>query len=258
MLERELFGSDSTPGVFGHEQGATVFLDEVGELPPALQARLLVAMEEADDRVRVVAATESDLQLAVDAGRMRDDLFYRLSVITLRVPTLRERSDDIPLLAMHFVKQYAVRERKYIRGFSDRALGVLMGFDWPGNVRQLEASIEHAVVLCRDREIEPRDLPSELMQPQRPANQAPVVPGSTLAEIERHAILETLEHVGGSTRRTAQILGISARKVQYRLHEYRERDPSGVPAVSRTSADSGATQRTKTTSAARPQADPTK
>jgi DNA-binding NtrC family response regulator len=103
-------------------------------------------------------------------------------------------------------------------------------------VRQLEAALERAVVLCQAREIEPKELPRELMQPARASDEAPRIPGATMAEIERYAILKTLEHVGGSTRRAAEILGISTRKIQYRLNEYRERDPSGVPVVARRDA----------------------
>jgi two-component system response regulator HydG len=238
MLETELFGDK---GRFAEAAGGTLFLDDVVELPMAAQVRLLGLVQEQQVSgraldVRIVAATHVDLHREVLAGRFREDLFYRLNVITLRVPTLRERREDIPLLASHFLKRLAAKNHKYIRGFSDRALGVLLGFDWPGNVRQLEAAIERAVVLCQTREIEPKDLPRELMQPQRASDEAPRIPGATMAEIERYAILKTLEHVGGSTRRAAEILGISTRKIQYRLNEYRERDPSGVPVVARRDA----------------------
>jgi DNA-binding NtrC family response regulator len=242
MLETELFGDKGGgKGRFAEAAGGTLFLDDVVELPLPAQVRLLNYMQEQqaagkDLDVRVIAATNVDLHREVLAGRFREDLYYRLNVITLRVPTLRERREDIPLLASHFLKRHAAKNHKYIRGFSDRALGVLLGFDWPGNVRQLEAAIERAVVLCQAREVEPKDLPRELMQPQRASDEAPRIPGATMAEIERYAILKTLEHVGGSTRRAAEILGISTRKIQYRLNEYRERDPSGVPVVARRDA----------------------
>ncbi|MCA9711118.1 MAG: sigma-54-dependent Fis family transcriptional regulator, partial [Myxococcales bacterium] len=253
MLEAMLFGhrkgaftgaSDAGEGFFRAADGGTLLLDEIAEMPLNLQAKLLRALQEGEVvpvgatrpikiDVRIVAAANRELALEVEQGRFREDLFYRLNVITLRVPTLRERREDIPLLAMHFLRRHAAKNHKYIRGFSDRALGVLLGFDWPGNVRQLESGIERAVVLCQGREIEPKELPREFMQPQRTSDEAPKVPGSTMAELERYAILKTLEHVGGSTRRAAEILGISTRKIQYRLNEYRERDPSGVPAVVR-------------------------
>ena len=259
MLEAELFGDgegSDRKGRIGEASGGTLFLDDVAEIPLPAQVRLLNYLQEQQASVdeasgaspeaskasggaldvRVIAATGIDLHREVLAGRFREDLYYRLNVITLRVPTLRERREDIPLLASHFLKRYAAKNHKYIRGFSDRALGVLLGFDWPGNVRQLESAIERAVVLCQTREVEPKDLPRELMQPQRASDEAPKIPGATMAEIERYAILKTLEHVGGSTRRAAEILGISTRKIQYRLNEYRERDPSGVPAVARRDA----------------------
>jgi two-component system response regulator HydG len=238
MLETELFGdgTEDRKGRFVEAAGGTLFLDDVGEIPLATQVRLLSVLQDhagGADHLRVIAASSQDLHREVLAGRFREDLYYRLNVITLRVPTLRERREDIPLLAMHFLKRHAAKNHKYIRGFSDRALGVLLGFDWPGNVRQLEAGIERAVVLCQGREIEPKELPREFMQPQRASDETPKIPGATMAELERYAILKTLEHVGGSTRRAAEILGISTRKIQYRLNEYRERDPSGVPAVVR-------------------------
>jgi DNA-binding NtrC family response regulator len=241
LLETELFGDDGAhKGRFAEAVGGTLFLDDVSEISLPTQVRLLGLMQEqqakGDLAVRVIATTGVDLHREVLAGRFREDLYYRLNVITLRAPTLRERREDVPLLASHFLKRHAAKNHKYIRGFSDRALGVLLGFDWPGNVRQLEAAIERAVVLCQGREIEPKDLPRELMQPQRASDEAPRIPGATMAEIERYAILKTLEHVGGSTRRAAEILGISTRKIQYRLNEYRERDPSGVPVVARRAA----------------------
>lgn len=238
LLEVELFGDGSAPdrkGRMAEAAGGTLFLDDVDRIPLATQVRLLSSLQDQPEGggVRVIAASSQDLNREVLAGRFREDLFYRLNVITLRVPTLRERREDIPLLAMHFLKRHAAKNHRYIRGFSDRALGVLLGFDWPGNVRQLEAGIEHAVVLCQGHEVEPKDLPREFMSPQRSSDEAPRIPGASMSEIERYAILKTLEHVGGSTRRAAEILGISTRKIQYRLNEYRERDPSGVPAVAR-------------------------
>jgi DNA-binding NtrC family response regulator len=241
VLERELFGYGKE-GMFAKAQGGTLLLDDVAELPLRTQARLLRALQDrvfepagstapVELDVRIVATTDRDLQADVEAGRFREDLFFRLNVITLRTPTLRERRDDLPLLAMHFLRWHAAKNRKPIRGFSDRALGVLMSYDWPGNVRQLETSIERAVVLCRGSEIEPKDLPRDIMAHGRSSDEAPRIPGTSMEELEKYAILKTLEHVGGSTRKAAEILGISTRKIQYRLSEYRESDPSGLPAV---------------------------
>jgi DNA-binding NtrC family response regulator len=251
VLEHQLFGyrkgafpgaDEAQEGLLAKARGGTLFLDEVTELPLHTQATLLRALQErtrppqcsdgpAELEARIVATSQHDLQAAVDAGRFREDLLFRLEVITLRTPTLRERREDLPLLAMHFLRRHAARNRKPIRGFSDRALGVLMSYDWPGNVRQLETSVERAVVLCRGTEVEPKDLPRDLMGHGRSSDEAPKIPGTSMEELEKYAILKTLEHVGGSTRKAAEILGISTRKIQYRLSEYRETDPSGLPAV---------------------------
>jgi DNA-binding NtrC family response regulator len=209
-------------------------LDEIGDMPLATQVKLLRFLQDREFErvggdetlradVRVIAATEKDLEREVHEGRFREDLFYRLDVISLRTPPLAQRREDIPALAQHFLDQHAAHNRKGIRGFSDRALRVLLNADWPGNVRQLDNCIERAVVLCQSAEIEPRHLPREIMQ-HRTTDEAPPIPGSSMAELERYAILKTLEHVRGSTSKAAEILGISPRKIQYRLAEYRGRE----------------------------------
>ena len=253
VLEAELFGAEAgalegaprRDGALTRADGGTVFLDEVGELPASLQIKLLRFMQDGKFErlgseqsesagVRIVAATDRDLHEDVAAGRFRDDLYYLLNVITLRVPTLRQRWEDLPALAMHFLQKYARLSRKPIRGFNDRALRVLLHHDWPGNVRQLEHCVERAVVLCQGREIEPKHLPKEVMTHTESSDEMPMIPGASMADIEKYAILTTLEHVRGSTSKAAEILGISPRKIQYRLAEYREADPSGVPAVTST------------------------
>lgn len=251
VLESELFGhekgaftgaTDRRDGRLSKADGGTLFLDEVAEISMATQVKLLRFLQEREFErvgsdtpesvdVRIVAATHKDLQAEVAAGNFREDLFYRLNVICLRMPTLRERTEDIPLLAMHFLRRHAARNRKDLRGFSDRTLEVLQAFDWPGNVRQLENCVERAVVMCNEYEIEPRHLPREVLGKARDADAMPVVPGASLAELERYAILQTLESVGGSTSRAAKILGTSPRTIQYRMNEYREQTPSGKPAV---------------------------
>jgi DNA-binding NtrC family response regulator len=244
MLERELFGyeagafagaAERREGRFVQAAGGTLFLDEVADLPMATQAKLLRALQEGSIErvggsesvkidVRLVAASDRELHEEVQHGAFREDLFYRLNVICVRVPTLRERRDDIPLLAMHFLKRHNRANNKGVAGFTERALGVLLNFDWPGNITQLENCIERAVVLARGEEVEPRELPRELMTAGRAGDEMPSVPGASLRELERFAILKTLEHVGGSTSKAARILGISPRKIQYRLNEYREED----------------------------------
>lgn len=250
-LESELFGHEdgALAGSTGAHDGAvtraeegTLFLDEVHELPAAVQIKLLRLLQEHEYQrlgsdevrtaaVRVVVATSHELEAAVEREEFRGDLYYQLQAVTIRVPPLRQRRDDVPVLAMHFLQEFASSSHKSIRGFNDRALRVLTSYDWPGNVRQLEHVVEHAVAICQGWEIEPRHLPRDVMHVEAPQADRPEIPGASMAEIERHAILTTLEHVRGSTSKAAEILGISPRKIQYRLAEYREADPSGVPAV---------------------------
>ncbi|MDC0723491.1 sigma-54-dependent transcriptional regulator [Nannocystis bainbridge] len=225
-LTEELFGAESR--VLAAHRG-TLLLTDVDALPPALQARLLGLLQDRcvtrlggarlEIDVRVVA-TSRDLAGAVASGRFRQDLAERLAVVGLRVPALRERRDDIPLLAAHFVQRHARRLGKTVTGCAERVLQILFGLDWPGNARQLETCIERAVILARGREIEPRDLPREFTAATADHRGAPVIPGASLWDIERYAILQTLEHTGGSTSKAARILGISPRKIQYRLNEY--------------------------------------
>ncbi|MEE9384056.1 MAG: sigma-54 dependent transcriptional regulator [Nannocystaceae bacterium] len=241
VLESELFGhekgaftgaSGRREGRFKQADGGTLFLDEVGDVPAAAQVRLLRFLQERQFErvggnetievdVRIVAATHRDLMAEVGAGRFREDLYYRLNVITVRAPSLRERADDIPLLLSHFLTLYAAKNHKTILGFRDRTLQALIRYGWPGNVRQLENCVERAVVLCQGREIEPRHLPPEVFKAVSGKDEVPVVPGASLAEMERYMILRTLEHVGGSTNKASEILGISPRKIQYRMSEYR-------------------------------------
>lgn len=246
-LEREVFGAEQDgqiqrDGLLAEANGGTLYVDEISEMPIGLQAKLLHFLqdrsfvrvggtERQSSDVRVIASTHHDLERLVREGRFRDDLYYRLNVVALRMPSLRERRDDVPLLAMHFLRKSASEAGKALSGFSERALGVLLNFDWPGNIRQLENCIERAAVVARSTEVEPRDLPRELMQKQRSDEAMPTIPGASLRELERFAILRTLEHVGGSTSKAAKILGISPRKIQYRLNEYRATPQSGVPAV---------------------------
>jgi DNA-binding NtrC family response regulator len=247
-FEKALFGHKESGSVvregrLKEADGGTLVLADVEEMPPTVQARLLRYLQDhkfervgdsepVSADVRVVASTSKDLERLVKAGKFREDLYYRLGVVSLRTPSLRERRDDIPLLAMHFLKRSAQKAHKHVVGFSERALGVLLGSDWPGNIRQLEHCVERAVVMSRAGEIEPRDLPRELMTRMRGDDTAPTIPGASLRELERYAILRTLEHVGGSTSKAAKILGISPRKIQYRLNEYRATPQSGVPSVS--------------------------
>ncbi|MBV9948754.1 MAG: sigma-54-dependent Fis family transcriptional regulator, partial [Myxococcales bacterium] len=160
-----------------------------------------------------------DLGAEIRRGTFRDDLFYRLNVVTIELPPLRERRGDIPALASFFLRRYAVENGKSIETFSDDALGLLLEYRWPGNVRELENVIERAVVLCDGPRIEKKQLPPSVV-PGGERDAPPTIPGSTIADLERYAILKTLEACGGSTSKAATVLGVSPRKIQYKLHEY--------------------------------------
>jgi len=242
LLESELFGHErgSFTGAVGRREGrfeladgGTLFLDEIGEIPPSTQVKLLRALQQREFErvggtetlkvdVRVVAATNRDLTEEVKGGRFREELFYRLNVVTITLPPLRKRKGDIPALVSHFIDKYAKSYGKEVRALGPGTLTALLAHDWPGNVRELENAIERAVVLCRDGQLTLDDLPSPLRagRARVPASSY-VGGGTTLREMERDAILRTLALTGGSTVRAAKILGISARKVQYRLKEYR-------------------------------------
>jgi DNA-binding NtrC family response regulator len=240
LLEVELFG-DTTPSGAGArrregriEQAhhGTLFLDEVSEIPPALQVRLLRFLQDGElERVgaseavradvRVIAATHLDLAALVAQGSFRDDLYYRLNVVSISLPALRDRAGDVPILAARFLAKFTERNGRQVVGFSDEALEALSRYSWPGNVRELENAVERAVVVCPVERIRKKDLPSAVLGPvTAPSHDVPPIPGTTLAELERYAILRTLEICGGSTSRAAEMLGISPRKIQYKLHEY--------------------------------------
>jgi DNA-binding NtrC family response regulator len=246
LLESELFGHEKgaftgamgrRDGRFQQADGGTLFLDEIGEISPAIQVKLLRFLQQREFErvggnqtikvdVRIVAATHRDLAQEVREGRFREDLFYRLNVVTIDTPPLRARVSDIPLLATRFLQRFAAENGKELRGFSDEALQRLTQYTWPGNVRELENAVERAVVVCRHHEVRAQDLSPHIVKTTaRPEDGLPVVPGASLAELERYAILKTLEHTGGSTSRAAEILGISPRTIQYRLHEYADARP---------------------------------
>jgi two-component system NtrC family response regulator/two-component system response regulator HydG len=241
LLESELFGHEkgSFTGAVGRREGrfeladqGTLFLDEIGEISASLQIKLLRALQQREFErvggtqtlkvdVRVVAATNRDLAAEVKAGRFREDLYYRLNVVAVTLPPLRQRKGDIPALVNHFIDKYGTNYGKEIRGLAPGTLNALLRYDWPGNVRELENVIERAVVLAPGPQLTADDLPATLRGP-RPADRSSesLIPGATLYDVEREAILRTLEMVDGSTSRAAEVLGISVRKIQYRLKEY--------------------------------------
>jgi two-component system NtrC family response regulator/two-component system response regulator HydG len=245
LLESELFGHEkgSFTGAIGRREGrfeladgGTIFLDEIGDISPALQVKLLRVLQQREFErvggtttlkvdVRVVAATNKDLAAEVKAGRFREDLYYRLNVVPVTLPPLRKRKSDIPALVAHFIERYNELHGKQVRGLAPGTLNALLSYDWPGNVRELGNVVERAVVLARGTELTSDDLPPTLRGP-RPRDRSPdsLIPGATWYEIEREAILRTLEMVDGSTSRAAEVLGISVRKIQYRLKEYAQQD----------------------------------
>jgi two-component system response regulator HydG len=209
LVESELFGhmrgaftgaTATRPGLFETADRGTLFLDEVGDLPPLAQVKLLRALQEGEVKrvgsnetkhvdVRVIAATNVDLTSRIAAGRFREDLYYRLNVVAISLPPLRERREDIPLLAYHFLQKYAARSNASIRRFSPEAMQVLESHRWPGNVRELENAIEHSVVFCKDGVIQPTDLPFSRKQstspepPLQPVAAAPDSSGGQLSDL---------------------------------------------------------------------------
>jgi DNA-binding NtrC family response regulator len=248
LLESELFGHEkgsftgalyARAGRFEMADGGTLFLDEIGDISPTVQIKLLRFLEEREFErvggnrtykvdVRIVCATHRDLKKKLEEGTFREDLYYRLNVIEIQIPPLRERGEDIPVLALHFMKRYAAANGKDVSGISDEALALLLGHQWPGNVRELENAIERAVVLTSEPILTPGHFPtvrrigSDVGPAGGSAGLGVAIPGSTFADIEREAILRTLESVGGSTSRAASLLKISARKIQYKLKEYHD------------------------------------
>ena len=237
LLESELFGHEKgaftgadrrRAGRFEQAHGGTLFLDEVGEIPAATQVKLLrVLQERAFERVggnetievdvRLIAATNRDLAEDVRQGRFREDLYYRLNVVHIEMPPLRLRGSDVLVLADHFLRRFAQENKKRVEGFDDDARAKIVAHRWPGNVRELENAIERAVVLCEGSLIVGDDLPIDVAPAPKNALR---VPGATMAELERYAILTTLEATNGSTTKAAEMLDISVRTIQYRLHEY--------------------------------------
>ncbi|HEU5061304.1 MAG TPA: sigma-54 dependent transcriptional regulator [Kofleriaceae bacterium] len=243
LLESELFGHERgaftgaqarRDGRFQQADGGTLFLDEIGDISPSVQVKLLRFLQEREFErvggnqtikvdVRIVAATNADLHQRVQAGKFREDLYYRLNVVSIEIPPLRDRPGDIPLLAVHFLRKYAAENHRAVTGFTDDALAQLVHHAWPGNVRELENAVERAVVTCRGEEVRSEDLGLPTVAGRSaasPADHLPEIGTATMADFERYAILGTLALVGGATSRAAAILGISARTIQYRLREY--------------------------------------
>jgi DNA-binding NtrC family response regulator len=259
ILEAELFGyekgaftgADSRKiGLFEQASGSTLFLDEVGDLKRDLQVKLLRTLQEREilrvggtERVkvdaRIIAATNQDLERAVREGRFREDLYYRLNVIPITLPALRERRTDIPLLVEHFLRKYS--EGRAAKPVNEEALKMLMGYDWPGNVRQLESVIERAVLLSEGESIGADDLPGAVRaRISTTANPIAIeIPdtGIDIEAVERSLILKALDKAQGNVTRAARLLGLTRRTLQYRLEKMQDA-PNGAPAI-RNGAEEG-------------------
>jgi DNA-binding NtrC family response regulator len=249
LLESELFGHEKGAFTGAHErrigrfeqaQGGTLFLDEIGEIDATLQIKLLRFLgERTFERVgsnktltadvRLVAATNKELAALVQAGTFREDLYFRLSVVPIRLPPLRERLGDVPLLAHHFLREMAAENGKTVTDFTAEALEALLAHRWPGNVRELRTAIEHAVVLCKGDRITARDLPASvrlhgLSPTDAPTRPAPEAKHLTVKEAEKQLIVRALQEAGGNRTLAAQKLGISRRTLHRKLHAYQLED----------------------------------
>jgi len=250
LLESELFGhrrgaftgaSQTKRGLLESAHDGTVFLDEVAEMPLSMQAKLLRFLQTGEIRpvggettrtvdVRLVTATNKDLEREVRAGRFREDLFYRLAVIPIHVPPLRERAEDVPLLALHFLGRFARKHRKAVEEIAPDALVLLARYGWPGNVRELENTIERGVALCRGAQLGAADLPERLRAPVRPPLDRESL--QSLELLERRHILATLERVGWNRKRAAEVLEISTTTLWRRLKVFGiERSPARLSAL---------------------------
>jgi len=241
LLESELFGhargaftdaKSARTGLFVQADHGTLFLDEIGTMPLGLQPKLLRALQQRTVRpvgsdtevpfdVRLVAATNADLEAAVEAGTFREDLFFRINVIPIEVPPLRRRGNDVLLLAQRFLEEFASQAQKPVRGLTSAAAEKLLGYSWPGNVRELRNCIERAVALTRFEQLTVEDLPDKVRDAKRPAvllaadDPSELVP---MEEVERRYILRVLEAAGGNKASAARILGLD-RKTLYRKLE---------------------------------------
>ncbi len=241
ILENELFGHEKgaftgalseKPGCFEMANGGTLFLDEIAEMPADTQAKLLRVLEDQRFRrlggtkeivvdVRVIAATNRKIKEAIAEGRLRDDLYYRLNVMEIELPPLRERMSDLNPLIMEFLKVFNQRNNKAIKGFAPPALELLASYFWPGNIRELKNSVERAVILCNEEYIQVRHLPAQIRQhDSQPQKLDTVEVGKPLYEIEKEVILSTLKKCNNNKTKAAEVLGISLKTMHNKLNRY--------------------------------------
>ena len=237
LIESELFGHEKgaftgadrrREGRFVEADGGTLFLDEIGDISPLMQVRLLRAIQEREVQrvgsnqtlavdVRLIAATHRNLAEEVSAGRFRQDLYYRLNVVTIEMPPLRRRREDIPQLAQHFLKRYAERNRKAVKGFTPQAMDLLIHYSWPGNIRELENAVERAVVLLTGDYISGRELPLAIAGTPLPSDGSEEGVIQPLVEVEKEVILAALEKTGGNKTEAARQLGITRKTLLAKL-----------------------------------------
>ncbi len=242
LIESEVFGHEkgaftgaigTRPGCFELANGGTLFLDEIGEMPPQLQPKLLRVLEDGKVRrlggkqefefdVRVIAATNQEPRTALQEGRLREDLYYRLTVFTIHLPPLRDRKEDIPLLAQHFIGEFNKKHSTSVEALRDDALEMLMAYSWPGNVREFRNVMERALILARGEWIEMQHLPPYLRHPRIESSTKFVLPlGITAAEAERELILRTLEKTGHNKAEAARQLGLDVKTIRNKLKAYK-------------------------------------
>src|SRR5215467_10953592 len=238
LMESELFGYEkgaftgaqtSKPGKFEQADGSTVFLDEIGDVPAVIQVKLLRILQEREFErlgsnktqhidVRVIAATNKDLRGALEDGTFREDLYYRLNVVPIEIPPLRERKQDIPFLANHFIRKLAPDAGREVEGITDAAMEKLTGYHWPGNVRELENVIERGLVLCRGKQLDVDDIKLETAARPRPQGDHHFLPeGLTLDQYEQEIIREALRRADGNKSQAARLLGLTRNALRYRL-----------------------------------------
>ena len=248
LLESELFGHEkgSFTGAHAEKKGlfeiadrGTLFLDEIGELDVGMQAKLLRALQERKIRrvggtheiavdVRVIAATNRDLRAMVADGRFRDDLYYRINVLSVDVPPLRERREDIPVLIDFFLKKHTRNTSRLVRGLTSETRKVMQDYTWPGNVRQLESAIERAILLCEGDQITIEDLPLEVRQEASPAAEGAFklpAEGINFEEVERDLLTQAMEQTDYNITKAAKLLGFTFRTLQYRLEKFGIKKP---------------------------------
>ncbi|MGH9898138.1 MAG: sigma 54-interacting transcriptional regulator, partial [Pyrinomonadaceae bacterium] len=228
-------------GLFEVADRGTLFLDEIGELGISMQAKLLRALQEREIQrvggtkpikidVRVIAATNRDLRAMVSEGKFRDDLYYRINVLSIDVPALRERQGDILPLIDFFLEKHAHNASQPVRNLTSEARKLMLNYSWPGNIRQLESAIERAILLCEDDQIKPEDLPIELRQePNGPTDNIFQLPpeGISFEEMERDLIMQALNRSDFNITKAAKLLGLTFRTLQYRLEKFGIKKPPG-------------------------------